>query len=185
MGDGRQSGRRTARLGHAAFALYGRGDHGAELLEVHGLGQVIEGAAAQGLHRVLGRAVGGHDDGALAAALVAQLAQQLHAAAIGQAHVGDQYVKTAQLQLRAGLGQGAGRFDTVALAQQCELIQRAQIGFVVNDKDGGEGSDHGGDQTTIGSNREAVSGWRCCPRKCTVKALPGCGPRAVGRSARA
>jgi hypothetical protein len=167
------------RLQHAAHALHRRGHDGAELLQVHRLGQVVERAGAQRLHGVLGRAVGGHDHAALAALLVAQVAQQFHAEAVGQAHVGDHRIEALHLQLLARLAHAGGGLHAVAFAQQRQLVQRAQVGLVVHDEDGGIGGGGGRHQTTIVSNSEAVvSAGRLVPRNVTVKALPGTGPRA-------
>ena len=170
------------RRGDSAGALDGRGHHRAELLEVHGLGEVVEGPGAQRLDRVFCRAVSGHDHAALPALLVAQVLQQLHAEPVGQPHVGDHRVKALGLELLAGLLHVGRGLDPVALTQQGELVQGAQIGFVVNDKDGGGRGVHGGgSQTTMVSNKVALSAGRVVRRKPTVKALPPMSPRAVGR----
>ena len=113
-----------------------RGHHRAELLEIHGLGEVVEGARAQGLHGVFRRTVGGHHHAALAPLLVAQVLQQFHAKAVGQAHVADDHVEAFGLQLLACFEQGGGGIDAVALAQQGQLVQGAQVGFVVDHQDG-------------------------------------------------
>jgi hypothetical protein len=103
--------------GHGAAAPWARAldggcHHRAKLLEVHRLGQVVEGARFQRVHRVLGRAVGGHDDAALGALLRLQLAQQLQAQAVGQPHVGDHARQSlAVRQQLARLGQRGGRID--------------------------------------------------------------------------
>ncbi|MNL52203.1 hypothetical protein D3C87_1753560 [compost metagenome] len=60
----------------------------------------------------------------------------------------------------AGLLDGGGRFDAIALAQQRQFIQGAQIGLVIDDKDGGsggvhadKGSDHDGVKQRCGIGR--------------------------------
>src|SRR5690606_18656461 len=92
------------------------------------------GTRLQRLHRVLGRAVGGDDDGALAPAGVFQVAQQVQASAVGQAHVGDDGAVDAVLEVQQRVLDGGGGLDVVALAQQGQLVQRAQVGFVVDDE---------------------------------------------------
>jgi hypothetical protein len=128
---------RGARRGHAAHALHRRGHDGAELLEIDGLGEVVERAGAQGLDGVFGRSVSGHDHAALAPLLRTHLLQQLHAEAVGQAHVGDDGVELLPVQLRARLLHTGGGFHAVAFAQQGQLVERAQVGFVIDDEDGG------------------------------------------------
>jgi len=68
--------------------------------------------------------------------LVAQVLQQFHAKAVGQAHVADDHVEAFGLQLLACFEQGGGGIDAVALAQQGQLVQGAQVGFVVDHQDG-------------------------------------------------
>ena len=149
-----------------AHALDGGGHHLPELLEVHGLGQVVEGAGAQRAHGVFGRAVGRDHDAAFAPALFAQLLQYLQAHAVGQAHVGDHDIEAAGAQQLARLLHAGRGFHAVALAQQAQLVERAQIGFVVDHENGGTG--HGGHGSTPQSNqtgrrRPAWPVWpRCC-----------------------
>ncbi|MOA24407.1 hypothetical protein D3C78_1450820 [compost metagenome] len=123
--------------------MHGRGHDGAKLLEVHGLAQVVEGAGAQGFDHVVGRAVGGDDHAALGALLRAQVMQQFQPQPIGQAHVGEHGIEALGLQLRARLLHAVRGFDTVALAQQGQLVERAQVGFVIDDQDGGSNVRHG------------------------------------------
>jgi hypothetical protein len=121
-------GRAGARRGRAA--LLDRGGHDAtELLEVHRLGEVVEGARLERLHRVLGRAVGGHHDAAFRALLRDHALQQVQAQAVRQPHVGDHRVEALLLHQLAGFAQRARGFHAVALAQQRELIQGAEVGF--------------------------------------------------------
>ena len=81
--------------------------------------------------------------GALAALGLAELAQQLDALAIGQAHVGDDGVKAVGLELFARLLDAGCGLHPIAFAQQGQFVQGAQVGFVVHDEDGG-GSGRGG-----------------------------------------
>jgi hypothetical protein len=132
------------------------------LLEIDRLGQVVEGAGLERLDRVLGRAVGGHDDAALGAVVALEVLQDLHAQAVGQAHVGDDGVEAAGLQVAHRLGHAAGGLDPVALAQQREFVQDAQVGLVVDDQDArgarrrGGGDAHGRDCVS----RPARGAWR-------------------------
>jgi len=112
--------------------LQRRADHAAKLLQIDRLGEVVEGAALQRLDGVLGRAVGGDHDAALGALGLRHLAQQLQPQAVGQTHVGDDDVEALLSQLRTRLGQRAGRGHLVALTQQRQFVQGAQIGFVVH-----------------------------------------------------
>ena len=66
-----------------------------------------------------------------------QALQQLQPQAVRQAHVGDDGVELLAVQLLPGLSQRAGGIDAVTLAQQCELVQRAQVRLVVDDQDAG------------------------------------------------
>ena len=66
-----------------------------------------------------------------------QLLQQLQAHAVGQAHVGDDGIKPLLFEVGAGITQVSGRLDAVTFAQQGELIQRPQVGLVVDDQNQG------------------------------------------------
>ena len=117
-----------------AAAAERRGDDGAELLQVDRLGQVVVGAGLQRLDRVLGRAVGGDDDRLLAPAALFEPAQHVQAGAVGQPHVGDDGAVGPVLQVQQRLLHRARGLDVVALAQQRQLVERAQVGFVVDDQ---------------------------------------------------
>ena len=125
-------GRRGPR--RAGLAMQGRGDDVAELFQINRLGEVVEGPGLECLHGVFRRAVGGDHDAALRALVTRQFAKQCQPFAVGQAHVGDQQVVAVARQEFAGLGQRAGRLHLVAFAQQGQLVQRAQIGFVVDNQ---------------------------------------------------
>jgi hypothetical protein len=136
---GRGGGGRGGLRGQACgqCVLHGRGDHRSELLEVHRLAQVVEGAGLERLDGILGRAIGGDDHAALAALQGAQALDQLDAQPVGQAHIGDQHLVAALQQLLPGTGHGFCHIDAVAFAQQGQLVERAQIGLVVHDQDAG------------------------------------------------
>ena len=123
----------------ACRRLHGRGDYAAKLLEIDRLGQVVKGAGFQRLDGVLGRAVGRDDDAALRPPLGHQLFEQIQAQAVGQAHVGDDDVKAPGGQLVARLGHVGGAEHLVPGAQQGQLVQRTQIGFVVHHQHTGAG----------------------------------------------
>ncbi|MDT4849731.1 hypothetical protein FQZ97_838590 [compost metagenome] len=120
-----------------ALALHRLRHRVAQLFQVHRFGEVVERARLERLHRVVGRTKGGDDDALLGALGVGELAQQLQSQAIGQAHVGDQHVKALLGQPLACLGEVGGGHHRMALAQQGELVQRAQVGLVVDDEHGG------------------------------------------------
>ena len=104
-GAARRARPAPARAGAGGVRAQRRGHHGAELPQVDRLGQVVEGAGLERLDRVLGRAVGGDDDGLLAAAGLVQPAQQVQPGAVGQPHVGDApaLIALRSLQQRPGL----------------------------------------------------------------------------------
>ena len=124
----------AGRAGARRAATERRGHHGTKLPQVHRLGQVVVGAALERLHRALRRAVGGDDDGLLAARALLQPLQQFQAGAVGQPHVGDDRAVGTLAQQRPGLLDAARGLDHVAFAHQRQLVQRAQIGFVVDDQ---------------------------------------------------
>ena len=65
---------------------------------------------------------------------VLEPAQHVQAAAVGQAHVGDDRAVGAVLQMQQRLLHRAGGVHVVALAQQGQLVERAQVGLVVDDE---------------------------------------------------
>ena len=72
------------------------------------------------------------DHAAFSALLVHHVAQQLQSEAIRQPHVRDDGIKGVVLQKLACLGQVSCGFNPVAFAQQCQLIQGAQVRLIVN-----------------------------------------------------
>jgi hypothetical protein len=115
--------------------LHRGSDHGTELLQVDRLREVVERARLERLDRVFRRAVGRHHHAALAALVLLDAVDDLHALSVGQAHVGDHRIEARGLQVLPGFGHAARGLDAIALAQQRQLIQRAQVGLVVDDKD--------------------------------------------------
>ena len=85
------------------IATYRSGDHVAELPQVHRLGEVVESAGLERLHRVLGRTVGCDHDRFFTAPCCLDPAQQVEPAAVGQSHVGDHGVVAAFAQALPGL----------------------------------------------------------------------------------
>ena len=170
---------------YPASALHSRSNHGAKLLKVHWLGQIVEGPRAQGLHRVLCGAICRHHNATLSALLDPQILKQFHAKTIRQAHVGDHRIELVVTELFTRLLQRGRGLDTVSLPEQRQLIQSAKIGFVINNKNGCGRSSHGNSgQTTTVSNSVADSEGRVVRRKATVKALPPISPRVVARATR-
>ena len=151
------------RLAPGALALQGRADRSAQLLEVNRFRQVVEGTGFERFHRVFGRTVGGDDDAFLGALLGTECVQQFQAQAVGQSHVGDEHIKVLLRQAFARLRQVTSGHHLMALAQQGQLVQRAQIGFVVNDQDGGDRV-HGHVQRILGSGTlgRLRWGWMFC-----------------------
>lgn len=117
--------------------LHGRCHYRAQLLELNRLAQVIECACAQGFDSIFRRTVGGDHHAPLTAAALLQLLQDFHAQPIGQAHVSEYNIEAGIAQFVARLLQAFGRFDRVALAQQSQLVEQAQVGFIVNDQNRG------------------------------------------------
>jgi hypothetical protein len=122
------------RGGSARVASECTGHHGAELTQIDRLGQVVVGAGLEGLDGVLGRTEGGDDDGALATSLLLEPGQHIHARTVGQSHVGDDHLIALVAQQRQGLGNRLGAVQLIPLAQQRQLVQGAQVGFVVDDE---------------------------------------------------
>ena len=118
----------------AAAAAERRGDDAAELLQVDRLGEVVVGAGLERLDRVLGRAVGGDDDRLLAPAVLLEPVEHVEAGAVGQAHVGDDGAVGPVLEMEQRFLHRAGGVEVVALAQQGQLVQRPQVGLVVDDE---------------------------------------------------
>ena len=130
---GRQRRRIDRRRADAAAAER-RGDDAAELLQVDRLGEVVVGARLERLDRVLGRAVGGDDDRLLAPVALLEPAQHVEPAAVGKAHVGDDGAVGAVLEMEQRLLDGAGGVEVVALAQERQLVERPEVGLVVDDE---------------------------------------------------
>ena len=138
-GRGRRGLGRRGGLGGAV--LQGGGNNGAELLEFHRLGEVVESAGLERLHGGFGRAVGRDHDAALGPAGGADFAQQLHAQPVGQAHVGDQHIEGVGGQGAARFGQIGGALHLVAFADEGQFVESEQVGFVIDDEDLGGGHD--------------------------------------------
>ncbi len=164
-------------------ALDGRRHHGTKLLQVYRFGQVVECTRLQSLHRVLGRPVGRHHDAALGSLLSLQAPQQLEPKAVGQPHVRDDGVELPRVEQAACFGQVGGSLHPVALTQQGEFVQCAQIGLVVNDQHMGR-SGVSGHQEPIVANDGAAACSAVSARKATKNSLPGVGTSCRCRSAR-
>jgi hypothetical protein len=150
------------------------GHHRAELLEVHRLREVVERAGLERLDRVLGRAVGRHDDAAFAALFGGHAPQQLDALAVGQPHVGDHRLELLRRELRDGLGERADGVHAIALAQEREFVQRAQVRLVVDDQHlRGRGRRH---QAAILSNAASPATGPGAGAKSTMNSLPSRAP---------
>ena len=145
-------------------APQGRGHDGAKLPQVHRFGEVVVGAGLERLDSVFRRPVGGDDDRLFAPCSFVDASQQIQPGAVGQAHVGDHELiatRPALLQQRPAFLDRGRALDVVALAQQCQFVQRAQVGLVVD-------------------NEQAGAGWRAQGRGCSVvSGLSGAGAGAA------
>ena len=113
-----------------------------EFLRGERLGQVVNGAGLDGLDRQLGGGVGGdHEEGDVGPAF-AGLGQELVAAHLAQAGVGDDHEELLFFQGGEGLLGGFDHLDVIALAVQDGLQGKAHVPFVVNDQDGRKGQAH-------------------------------------------
>ena len=130
----RRQARRIDRRATAAAAAERRSDDAAELLQIDRLRQIVVGTGTQGIDRVLRRPVRGDDDRLLAPAALLEPLQYVEAGAVGQPHVGDDGAVGAVLQVQQRVLHGAGGVEVVAFAQQRQLVERAQIGFIVDDE---------------------------------------------------
>ena len=109
-------------------------DDGAELAQIDGLGEVVVGAGLERFDRVLRRTIGRDDNGFLAPRGLLELAQQIEPGTVRQPHVGDDGAVGSVFQVEQCLLHRAGGLDVVALAQQRQLVQRAQVGLIVDDE---------------------------------------------------
>ena len=170
----RQAGRIDRRRA-AAAAAERRGDDAAELLQVDRLGQVVVGAGLERVDGVLGRAVGGDDDRLLAPVALLEPLQHVEAGAVGQAHVGDDGAVGAILQMQQRLLHGAGGVEVVAFAQQRQLVERAQVGLVVDDE---QAEVRGGGHRVMA---ERSTGSRAARRMSTKNSLRSASPGGSSR----
>ena len=105
-------------------------------LDVDRLGNEIERAGLQRVHRGVDIAVrGDHRDRSIRAGLGDQFDDFL-AVAIGQAHVGEAQVVAALGQCATRLGHGAHGFDLQVHPTQGDGQQLADVAFVIDDQDG-------------------------------------------------
>jgi hypothetical protein len=140
-------GRRAAEQGAGAVGpgvprgaqLEGGGDQLPEVLDLDRLGDEVVGAELERAHGRLDVAVGRDDRDRDAGRVALHPLHELEPVAVGQAHVGQAEMKVRRLQLVAGLGEvdGGVRQDVHALERHRE--QLADVGFVVDDQDGGLG----------------------------------------------
>jgi hypothetical protein len=93
-------------------------NHGAKLLQIHRLGQVVKRTGLERLNGVFGRSISGNDHTALLALLGAQGLDDTHAQAVRQPHISNDHIEPPLCQVRQGLGHSFGRLDAVALAQK-------------------------------------------------------------------
>ena len=99
------------------LALPGLLDREQHLGGLEGLGQVVEGAALEGLDREVAGAVGGHQQDGSAGQAADQLGQQLEAVHAGHAHVAEHDVH-GRLEAGEGGRRVGGRHHLVALGRE-------------------------------------------------------------------
>ncbi|MCY1227069.1 hypothetical protein D9M72_393280 [compost metagenome] len=132
-------------IGAVALLAAQRVQHqAAQLLQRDRLGDVVEGAGLERFHGVVGAAVGGDDRHRDALRRGRQLAHDLDAQAVAQAHIGQHQAVAALRQLLARLGERAGQHHVMAHAADRDVQQLAQVGLVVDDQDGIRRSGHSG-----------------------------------------
>ena len=71
-----------------------------------------------------------------------QLFEQLQPQSVGQAHVGDEQIELLAAQQGTGTFHILGRENLVAGAHEGDLVERAQIGLVIDHEDAGSGHVH-------------------------------------------
>ena len=107
-------------------------DERAQLFERQRLRHVIERARLQCRNRVLGAAVRRDHRDRKVGAMRADVAHQLEAVAVRQPHVGEAEVEALALEKAGRLGDRSGALDPEAHADQGQLQQLADVGFVVD-----------------------------------------------------
>src|SRR2546428_297234 len=135
-----------------------RAHQGAQLLEAHRLGDVIEGPGLERGDRVFRAAESGDHRHRKIARKAGDVAHQLEALAVGQAHVGEAQVVALVLEPLLGLGDGAGARHAQAHLDQRQLEQLADVGLVIDDQDLRPARRH----ASLG----ALHAWRATMRKC-------------------
>ncbi len=142
LGDGRPHVLHGGRLadegsarGRRTIAQLERGaDEVAQHLQVHRLGDEVEGARLERLDGGAHVAVGGdHGDGHARMILV-HVPDEFDAVAVGQAHVGEAQAEGRRLRRRVGLAEIRHRRGVDVHALQRDLDQLADVGLVVDDQ---------------------------------------------------
>ena len=128
---GRRRGRRRA-LGVVQFQRML--DHAAQHGDVHRLADEVEGAGLERLHRQFHVAEGGDHGHRRLRVVPGDLPDQLDAAAVGQAHVGQAQVVAVGRQQRPRLRQVGGRVHAQPHPPQGQDQQFADIALVVDDQ---------------------------------------------------
>ena len=134
-GDGGLADGRAARLrglGQLERAHHQR----AQLLQLDRLGEIVEGARLERLHRVLGRAIGGDHRHGRVAVVLGDVAQHLEAVAIGQPHVGEAQVVRSRAERLLRLRDRGHGVGVHSHAREREHQQLPDVGFVVHDEHG-------------------------------------------------
>ncbi|MCY1534640.1 hypothetical protein D9M68_700180 [compost metagenome] len=150
---------------HRRFALFGsaeaqrRVDQFAQAAEVHRLGDEVEGACLESVHRGVQAAVGGDHRHRKQRVALLDVLHQFQAGTVGQAHVGQAQVEGLAAQPFAGFLEVAGAAGVELHPPEGDLQQFADIGLVVDDQ--GSLSGHG---------QLSLRGWA----KVMRKQLPPC-----------
>ena len=106
--------------------------HAAQLLQIHRFTDVVKRARFQGFDRIFCRAIGRNHNGAFFASTLLQLSQHFQPQAVGQAHIADDGGIALFADGRARGRHRACGVDAITLAHQGQLVQLAQVGFVID-----------------------------------------------------
>ena len=131
-------------------------DHGHQLGEVEGLGQIVESAALGRAYRRQERVLRAHHDYRQARPALLEPGQQIEGVLVGQHHVEDHHLAGAVLDPAPQRRRRAGRLDAVALARERARDHRADAGVVVG-HDHGRLGHHSLRQLAVWSLRQAGS----------------------------
>ena len=153
-------------------------DERSQLLERHGLREIVECAGFERGHRILRAAIGrDHRDGQVETFLVDVL-DDAQSRPVRQPHVGEAQIERIGIEQSDGLADRLGAGGVEAHARQRELQQFEQIGFVVDQEDSGLAAGFSGHGTYLLS----TTGWNA-RFMVTRKYAPGSARQELQRGA--